>query len=102
MRAVHRLTDVMEVEMSKRLVALFTVFALSALPAVAEDAKIRPEDGRKPSEILSAVEGRPDFTRLHEMSWNDRGYYEIEYRTKDKARVEINIDAKSGQPVEQE
>ena len=48
------------------------------------------------------MEGRSDFLRLVDMSWNDRGYYEIEYRTRDKAKVEINIDAKSGEPIEQE
>lgn len=64
--------------------------------------KPRAEDGRKPSEIVAPVEGRSDFLRLVDMSWNDRGYYEIEYRTRDKAKVEINIDAKSGEPIEQE
>lgn len=88
--------------MSTRLIAPFIIFALSGLPTAAQDAKVRPEDGRKPSEILAVIEGRADFARLHQMSWSDRGYYEIEYRTKDKARVEINIDPKSGQPVEKE
>ncbi|AOF90065.1 PepSY domain-containing protein [Sinorhizobium sp. RAC02] len=88
--------------MSKSLVALVSTLALSVVPATAQDAKPRAEDGKKPSEILASVEARRDFARLQEMSWNDRGYYEIEYRTKDKARVEINIDAKSGNPVEQE
>lgn len=72
-------------------------------PAAAQDArKPHAEDGKKPSEILTGVEQREDFLRLIEMSWNDRGYYEIEYRTTDKAKVEINIDAKSGMPVDQE
>jgi len=57
---------------------------------------------KKPSEILAAIEARPDFLRLVEMSWSNGGYYEIEYRTRDKAKVEIIIDAKSGQPVDQE
>ncbi|MCQ4633659.1 PepSY domain-containing protein [Shinella sp. CPCC 100929] len=51
--------------------------------------------------MLSLIEARPDFARLDEMSWSDRGYYEIQYRTSDKARVEINIDA-GGNPVDQE
>jgi len=54
------------------------------------------------SETLGEGERRSDFQRLIERSWNDRGYYEIEYRTTDKAKVDINIDAKSGTPVDQE
>ncbi|MGD9479324.1 PepSY domain-containing protein [Shinella sp. G-2] len=88
--------------MKMRTAIVAGVLALSLTPAMAEDAKPRAEDGKKPSEILAAVEGRPDFLRLVEMSWNERGYYEIEYRTRDKAKVEININPKSGEPVDQE
>jgi hypothetical protein len=77
------------------------MLVFSGLTASAQDAaqKATPESGKKPSEILAMVEGRSDFARLDEMSWNDNGYYEIEYRTADKARVEINIDV-SGKAVD--
>ena len=79
------------------------IAALCAWPAQAQQQaeKSSPQAGKKPSEILSLIEARPDFARLDEMSWSDRGYYEIQYRTSDKARVEINIDA-GGNPVDQE
>ncbi|MCR6501788.1 PepSY domain-containing protein [Shinella sp. CPCC 101442] len=79
--------------------------ALILLPfaAFADEAKVTSDTSSlQASEILSSVERRPDFARISGMSWNDKGYYEIEYRTRDKAKVEINIDAKSGQPVDQE
>lgn len=85
-----------------RMAVVAGAFILSVAPTMAQDAKPRAEDGKKPSEIVALVEGRPDFLRLIDMSWNDQGYYEIEYRTRDKAKVEINIDAKSGEPIEQQ
>lgn len=88
--------------MNSRLFIALGALALSFAPSAAQDAKPRAEDGKKPCEILTKVERRPDFLRLIDMSWNDRGYYEIEYRTSDKAKVEINIDAKSGEAMEQE
>lgn len=86
----------------KKIVFAAGIAALFACPAFAQDANTRPtaESGKKPSEILALVEARPDFARFEEMSWSDNGYYEIEYRTGDKAHVEINIDA-NGQPVDQ-
>ena len=86
----------------KKIVLAACLSALFISPALAQDANKRPtaESGKKPSEILAIVEARPDFGRFDEMSWNDDGYYEVEYRTGDKARVEINIDA-NGQPVDQ-
>ena len=88
--------------MKTRTALVAGALALSLSQALAEDAKPRAEDGMKPSEILAAVEARPDFLRLVDMSWNERGYYEIEYRTRDKAKVEINMDPKSGKPVDVE
>ncbi|MGJ7040452.1 PepSY domain-containing protein [Shinella sp. BE166] len=87
----------------RNLIFAASVAAIVALPAYAQQQpdKSSPQTGKKPSEILSLIEARPDFARLDEMSWSDRGYYEIQYRTNDKARVEINIDA-GGKPVDQE
>ena len=91
-----------EVDMNMRPAITAALLAFSLLPAAAQEPTPKAEEGKKPSEILAFVEARPDFARLDGMSWNDRGYYEIEYRTNDKARVEINIAAKSGQPVDQD
>lgn len=99
-----RFASVIETELIMRnLIFGVGVATLCALPALAQQQaeKPSPQTGKKPSEILSLIEARPDFARLDEMSWSDRGYYEIQYRTNDKARVEINIDA-GGNPVDQE
>lgn len=87
----------------KRTIFLLVMLALASPPAYAQDTnKPSPENGKKPSEILAMIEQRPDFARLDEMSWEEEeGYYEITYRTKDKARVELNVDP-SGKPVEQQ
>jgi opacity protein-like surface antigen len=86
----------------KKMVLAAALLALSALPAAAQEPspKAQAGAGKKPSEILSIVEARSDFARLEEMTWNDDGYYDIVYRTADKARVEINLDATSGNPVD--
>lgn len=82
---------------------LLAAAVAASLPCAGRADDAEPSKGsveKKPSEIIAAVEGRPDYLRLVDMSWNDNGYYEIEYRTRDKAKVEINIDAKSGLPVD--
>ena len=86
----------------KKLVILCVAGLIVSGPAIAQD--IDPtsvaESGKRPSEILSSIEDRADFRYLQEMEWNDDGYYSIVYHTADKARVEIYIDALSGEPVE--
>jgi len=86
--------------MKKSFSIVISVVSLTWVSAAAQDANPMAEQGKKPSAILAAVEERPDFLRLVDMSWNDKGYYEIEYRTRDKAKVQINIEFKSGKPVE--
>jgi len=80
--------------------ALFTSAAGYAQGQAQAPANTASSDLRKPSEILLIIEKRPDFARLEEMSWDDDGYYEIVYLTGDKARVEINIDARTGESVD--
>jgi hypothetical protein len=99
-----RFDSVLETEFIVRdLIFAVGVAAVCALPAQAQQQaeQSSPLVGKKPSEILSLIEARPDFARLDEMSSSDRGYYEIQYRTNDKARVEINIGA-GGNPADQE
>lgn len=77
--------------------------ALAMLAAVTQaDAQQRnqipPQDAKKLSEIVATIEARPDFRYLESVEWEDEGYYEITYHTADKAKVEIKVDAQSGQP----
>jgi uncharacterized membrane protein YkoI len=81
-----------------------SVLALSATSAFAQETTqpaAAPAGAKKASEILAEIESRADYSRLEEMNWDDDGYYEIVYHTNDKARVEINISATTGEPVEQ-
>ncbi|MDH6230556.1 putative membrane protein YkoI [Mesorhizobium soli] len=56
------------------------------------------ENAIKLSEIIAKVEKRPQFRYLSEISWETDGYYDITYYTTDKAKVEIKIDPKTGEP----
>lgn len=72
-------------------------FLATAGHAAAQE-ELPPENGKKLSEIIATVEARPDFRYLEAVEWDRQGYYEITYHTADKAKVEIKIDAASGQP----
>lgn len=87
--------------MKKLSVATVVLLAMSVVPVLGQDVdrEARAEAGKSPSEILSTIESRDDFRFLEGMSWNEEGYYEIVYRTGDSARVEINIDAVTGEPI---
>jgi hypothetical protein len=76
------------------------MFVSGAAVAQDIDPANTAEGGKRPSEILASIEDREDFRYLEEMEWNDDGYYSIVYHTADKARVEIHIDARSGDPVD--
>lgn len=86
----------------KKLMVLTIAGTVMSSGAFAQDIDptSKAESGKKPSEILSSIETRDDFRYLEEMEWNDDGYYSIVYHTADKARVEIHIDALSGEPVD--
>lgn len=57
-----------------------------------------PEGAIKLSEIVAKVEKRDQFRYVSEVEWNQDGYYDVIYHTADKAKVEIKIDPKTGQP----
>ena len=86
--------------MNRYLAPLALACALGmASPAAAQDRnRIPPENAQKASDIVAKIEGRPDFRYLESIEWNDQGYYEITYHTADKARVEMKIDAQTGEP----
>lgn len=71
------------------------MLALVALPGWAAPP---PANARPASEVLRMVEQRPDFGHLEELDWDDDGYWKVEYRTRDGAKVELRIDPVSGQP----
>lgn len=50
------------------------------------------------SEIIRAFEESGDVAYFDEIEWDDDGYWEIEYRRIDGAKVEIKVDPVSGEP----
>ena len=73
---------------------------LLCLPAQAQNQPLRvpPENAMKLSEIIAKIETRDQFRYISEIGWDEDGFYSIIYFTSDKAKVEIHIDAATGQP----
>jgi hypothetical protein len=79
--------------MIRNLSAAVLAVALAA-PAFADRP---PEDGMPLSEILQMVEQREDFGWFEEIEWDDDGYWEVEYYTRDGDEREIYLDPRTGQ-----
>lgn len=77
-----------------RIVIASLIVATSSLTALAA----APE-GAKLSQVIAKLEQTPDVHYIDEVDWSDRGYYEVEYVTKNGARVEVKIDPKTGETV---
>lgn len=71
--------------------------ASAALMLVPFAAHAAPPEGAKLSEIVSKLEQNPDLHYIDEIDWDDDGYYEVEYYTKDRSKVEVKIDPKTGE-----
>ncbi|MDO5371285.1 PepSY domain-containing protein [Paracoccus sp. (in: a-proteobacteria)] len=67
-----------------------------ALPALADTP---PPAGAQPlSRIVATVEANvTDLAFIEDVSWDDDGYWEVEYRTTGGQEVEIKVDPVSGQ-----
>lgn len=87
--------------MSRRLIlaSSFAAF-ISCGTAFAQDASplIPPENSLKLSEIIAKIETRDQFRYIDDIDWDEDGFYAVTYMTSDKAKVEIKIDAVTGQP----
>jgi hypothetical protein len=79
------------------LVAAFLMIPAAAL-AQDKPPPIPPSNAIKLSQIVGKIEQRPQFQYVSEIEWNEDGYYDITYMTDDKAKVEIKIDAVTGNP----
>jgi hypothetical protein len=80
--------------MQRRILPLATL-AL-AVPAVALAAP--PQGARPASEVIRQVEQRPDFGHLRDLEWDNDGYWEVEYVTREGARIKLRLDPLSGEP----
>jgi len=72
--------------------------AALALPAVAVADTPPPADAQPLSRIVATVEANvSDLAYIDEVSWDDDGYWEVEYKTTGGQEVEIKVDPVSGQ-----
>ena len=70
--------------------------SMFALPAAADTPP--PADAQPLSRIVATVEANvSDLAFIEDVSWDDDGYWEVEYRTTDGREVEIKVDPVSGQ-----
>jgi uncharacterized membrane protein YkoI len=82
----------------REFAASIVLLAMVSAGYAQEPTPTPPKDAQKVSEIVAKIEGRPGFGYIESVEWEDEGYYQITYHTTDKAKVEIKIDAVTGQP----
>ena len=68
------------------------------LPASAMTDTPPPANAQPLSRIIATVEGSAqNLAFIEDVSWDDDGYWEVEYRTTDGREVEIRVDPVTGQ-----
>jgi hypothetical protein len=83
--------------MKKIAVALLAA-TLLASPAFAQGTTAPPPPGgKKLSELIAKVETRDKFLYISQIDWSASGYYDVIYYTSDKAKVELHLDAMTGE-----
>ena len=63
----------------------------------ADPPPVPPEKAMKLSDIIAKVEQRESFRYVSDIEWDSDGTYNITYYTSDNAKVELKIDAATGQ-----
>ena len=83
----------------KKLAVFLVAVALSGSSALAQSTTRAepPANGMKLSQLLAKVETRDKFQYISEVDWSESGYYEVIYYTSDKAKVELHLDAVTGE-----
>jgi hypothetical protein len=56
-----------------------------------------PTDALPLSQIIQTLEQRGDVAYFGDIEWEDDGYWEIEYITRDGQKREVKVDPVSGQ-----
>jgi len=80
------------------LAALALALPLAGAAAAADTPP--PAGTKRLSEVVTAIETRAgaNLAYIDEVSWDDDGYWEVEYYTTAGAKVEEKIDPVSGEP----
>lgn len=76
---------------------IVALFVATQVQAQTKEPPIPAEKSLKLSEIIAKIEQRDQFRYVSEVEWNTDGYYDVTYYTTDKAKVEIKIDAVTGE-----
>ena len=76
--------------------SLIALTALLLLPAAALAQP--PADAMPLSQIIASIEGQADFGYIKEVDWDDDGYWEVEYYTRDGRKVDVRLDPMTGEP----
>lgn len=73
------------------------VLVASHVQAQTREPPVPSDKALKLSDIIAKVEQRGQFRYISNVEWNTDGYYDVTYYTTDNAKVEIKIDAISGE-----
>ncbi len=80
-----------------KLLAIAFGTILLIAPALAQD-RPPPKNAMPLSQILQSLEKQDQLVHFADIEWEDEGYWEIKYATKDGKIVKVRIDPVSGQP----
>lgn len=80
-----------------RTLTLTTALMLSPMLALADTPP--PADALPLSQIIATLEEQagPDLAYIDEVDWDDDGYWKVEYRTMQGARIELRLDPVTGE-----
>lgn len=84
--------------MNRRILAAALGAGLLLSGPVLADQDRPPAGSMAASELLRQIEQRPDFASLHEMEWDDDGYWKVEYVTRDGGKRTLRLDPRTGSP----
>lgn len=76
------------------------VLPLALMMPLAAVAAPPADDAPRLSQIAATVEAElgDDLHYIESIEWDNDGYWEVEYRTRDGREVEVDIDPMTGRP----
>ena len=82
----------------KSIVPALALSALIAAPSALMAQQTPPAGSLPLSQVVSKLETDlgADLAYISDVSWDDDGYWEVEYHTSDNREVDIRVDPASG------
>ncbi|MFB2531853.1 PepSY domain-containing protein [Paracoccus sp. p4-l81] len=83
------------------MLKLLPVIALTLPVAAFAGDKVPPADALALSKVIATLESSvgADLAYVDQIDWDDDGYWEVEYKTRAGAKVEVKIDPLTGQSL---